>query len=226
MPHSTHGVYCRASGYGTMSYPLARVSSIHRVDSRPTPRVRFRGGQHPCSERDGPLPDAAGSPSLLVGEGVRGRGETALRNTPNRTFAHMSCPPLNRVRGGCPRASGGGGRHCAGMTPTPADVIGSGRREWDGTTHPSCTTPPKGRGVSKRGPAEHGMAARFRFPSSLGKVSDRIDGITLTACITSFKSCFVNPVKTLSAAFRPVILRFCEGYGDAETIDRPDHHLC
>jgi hypothetical protein len=33
-------VYRRAYGYGAMSYPRKRVSSIHRVDSHPTSRVR------------------------------------------------------------------------------------------------------------------------------------------------------------------------------------------
>jgi hypothetical protein len=32
---------------------------------------------------------------LLVGEGVRGRGETMLPNPSNIEFARMFCPPLN-----------------------------------------------------------------------------------------------------------------------------------
>jgi hypothetical protein len=30
-----------------------------------------------------------------MGEGVRGRGGTALLNAPNHIFVHMFCPPLN-----------------------------------------------------------------------------------------------------------------------------------
>jgi hypothetical protein len=96
-----------------------------------------RGGQHPCSERDGPLPAAACSPAPILGEGERGngasqclkphlrphvlsapapilgegvsgRGETALRNAPNRISTRPFCPPLKQTGAG----TGAGWRGC------------------------------------------------------------------------------------------------------------------
>jgi hypothetical protein len=71
----------------------------HEPPTTSLPPLAFRGGQHPCSKRDGPLPDAAGSPSLLVGEGVRGRGETAHSDATNIDFVQTFCPPLNPLAG-------------------------------------------------------------------------------------------------------------------------------
>jgi hypothetical protein len=95
------------------------------------------------------------------GRGAGGEGKNTHCNASNAEFAHMFCPPLN------PRTRGSrGGRHYAGMTHTD-DVIDRARRESEGNAHSPCTTPAKGRGVSQREPAEHGMRERFRPPNPL-----------------------------------------------------------
>jgi hypothetical protein len=110
------------------SPPRLRASAPPR-----SPSAGFRCGQHPCSERGGPLLDAAGSPSLLEGEGVRGRGETALCNAPNHIFARMFCPSLNSA------GDVGGGSHGCGACLRCEHHVGAAPRgrPWAGLGTPS-----------------------------------------------------------------------------------------
>jgi hypothetical protein len=111
-----------------------RLARRLRASAPPrSPSAGFRCGQHPCSERGGPLLDAAGSPSLLEGEGVRGRGETALCNAPNHIFARMFCPSLNSA------GDVGGGSHGCGACLRCEHHVGAAPRgrPWAGLGTPS-----------------------------------------------------------------------------------------
>jgi hypothetical protein len=76
--------------------------SCTRPPESPLP-ARFRGGPHPCSERDGPLPDAACSPSPILGLGADRKGVRhdygPLSDALNARLSHPA-PACGRGAGG------------------------------------------------------------------------------------------------------------------------------
>jgi hypothetical protein len=70
----------------------------------PPAQAGFRGGQHLCSERDGPLPAAACSPAPILGLGA---DSTYVRNAMDRFLLRL-VPPLPFWE----RGLGGEGKRC------------------------------------------------------------------------------------------------------------------
>ena len=113
----------------------------------------FRGGQHPCSKRDVPLPDAACSPSPLTprvrgikGGGRGGKGEREYRASQrlkHRIRPNVLSAPELRLAGCRRRMIDDRSAQC---TPTPRTGAGLARRS-------AARRAGTGRGVWRRGAA-------------------------------------------------------------------------